>query len=83
MVKANVAWDPTLDIYEASRDLQRAQNQPWFREYLHPTLEEYFRPNPKNHGSYFLGWTSNDEVFWKETIGSGWRRLSTSSAWGA
>ncbi len=66
MIKANVAWDPTLDIYEASRDLQRAQNQPWFAEYLHPTLEEYFRPNPKNHGSYFLGWTSNDEVFWKE-----------------
>ncbi|HEX4748212.1 MAG TPA: amidohydrolase family protein [Bryobacteraceae bacterium] len=66
MVKANVAWVPTLDIYEASRDLQRAQNQPWFREYLHPTLEEYFRPNPRNHGSYFLGWTSNDEVFWKE-----------------
>ena len=30
MVKAHVAWDPTLDIYEASRDLQRAQNQPWF-----------------------------------------------------
>jgi N-acyl-D-aspartate/D-glutamate deacylase len=29
-------------------------------------LEEFFRPNPKNHGSYFLGWTSNDEVFWKE-----------------
>jgi hypothetical protein len=66
MIKANVAWVPTLDIYEASRDLQRAQNQPWFREYLHPTLEEYFRPNPRNHGSYFLGWTSNDEVFWKE-----------------
>ncbi len=66
MVKANVAWVPTLDIYEASRDLQRAQTQPWFMEYLHPTLEEFFKPNPKNHGSYFLGWTSNDEVFWKE-----------------
>jgi imidazolonepropionase-like amidohydrolase len=66
MVDAHVAWVPTLDIYEASRDLQRAQNQPWFKEYLHPTLEEYFRPNPRNHGSYFLGWTSNDEVFWKE-----------------
>ena len=25
MVKANVAWDPTFDIYDASRDLQRAQ----------------------------------------------------------
>jgi cytosine/adenosine deaminase-related metal-dependent hydrolase len=66
MVDANVAWNPTLVIYEASRDLQRAQNQPWFREYLHPTLEEYFRPNPANHGSYFIGWSSTDEAFWKE-----------------
>lgn len=66
MVKANVAWVPTMDIYEASRDLQRAQNQVWFKEYLHPTLEEFFRPNPRNHGSYFMNWTSNDEVFWKE-----------------
>jgi hypothetical protein len=66
MVAANVAWDPTLDIYEASRDLQRAQTQPWFTEYLHPTLEEYFRPNPANHGSYFIGWSSTDETFWKE-----------------
>jgi cytosine/adenosine deaminase-related metal-dependent hydrolase len=66
MVAHHVAWVPTLDIYEASRDLQRAQNQPWFKDYLHPTLEEYFRPNPNNHGSYFLGWTSTDESFWKE-----------------
>jgi hypothetical protein len=61
-----VAWDPTLDIYEASRDLTRAQNQPWFRDYLHPALARYFEPNPANHGSYFLGWTSTDEAFWKE-----------------
>lgn len=66
MVAKGVAWVPTLDIYEASRDLQRAQTQPWFRDYLHPTLEEYFRPNADNHGSYFLGWTSTDETFWKE-----------------
>jgi hypothetical protein len=66
MVDAHVAWVPTMDIYEASRDLQRAQTQPWFADYLHPTLEEYFRPNPANHGSYFIGWTSTDETFWKE-----------------
>lgn len=66
MVKADVAWVPTFDIYEASRDLQRAQSQPWFADYLHPALASYFKPNPKNHGSYFLNWTSNDEVFWKE-----------------
>jgi imidazolonepropionase-like amidohydrolase len=66
MVAKGVAWDPTLVIYEASRDLVRAQNQPWFRDYLHPTLEQYFKPDPANHGSYFLGWTSTDEAFWKE-----------------
>ncbi len=66
MVRANVAWVPTLDIYEASRDLQRAQTQPWFKDYLHPSLEWYFRPDPANHGSYFIGWSSSDEAFWKE-----------------
>jgi hypothetical protein len=66
MVKGNVAWNPTLEIYEASRDLQRAETQPWFNEYLHPTLEKYFRPDPSNHGSYFSNWSSTDEAFWKE-----------------
>jgi imidazolonepropionase-like amidohydrolase len=66
MVEANVAWNPTLNIYEASRDLQRAQNQPWFTDYLHPALEEFFKPNPAHHGSYFIGWSSTDETYWKE-----------------
>ncbi|MEO8621086.1 MAG: amidohydrolase family protein [bacterium] len=66
LIAAKVAWVPTLDIYEASRDLQRAQTQPWFTDYLHPTLEEYFRPDPANHGSYFFGWSSTDETYWKE-----------------
>jgi hypothetical protein len=66
MVKAGVAWDPTLSIYEASRDLMRAQNQPWFAEYLHPTLAKFFEPNVANHGSYFFGWSTEDEVYWKE-----------------
>ena len=66
MVKANVSWVPTMDIYEASRDLQRAQTQPWFQEYLHPSLANYFKPDPANHGSYFIGWSSTDEVYWKE-----------------
>ena len=66
LVASNVAWDPTLCIYEASRDLQRAITQPWFKEYLHPTLEKFFMPNPDSHGSFFFGWTSTDEAYWKE-----------------
>jgi hypothetical protein len=48
MVDSNVAWDTSFVVYEASRDLQRAQNQSWFKDYLHPVLEEFFRPNPRH-----------------------------------
>lgn len=65
MIKNNVTWCPTLSIYVASRDVIRAQNQPWFKDYLHPTLEQYFQPDMRNHGSYFLGWTNTQEVRWK------------------
>jgi hypothetical protein len=66
MVAKGVHWCPTFVIYEANRDLLRAQNQPWFADYLHPVLEEYFEPNPAHHGSYFWSWTTEDEVFWRE-----------------
>jgi imidazolonepropionase-like amidohydrolase len=66
MVDARVAWCPTFVIYESSRDFQRAQTQPWFVEYLHPAVREYFVPNPAHHGSYQWNWTTTDEVFWRE-----------------
>lgn len=66
MVKAGVAWDPTFNIYEASRDLQRAETKPEFIEYLHPALAKFFQPSRENHGSYFFDWTTADEVYWKE-----------------
>lgn len=68
LVEKGVAWCPTFAIYEANRDLFRAQNQPWFKDYLHPTLEEYFQPNPRFHGSYFWSWTTEDEVAWRENF---------------
>jgi imidazolonepropionase-like amidohydrolase len=75
MVAKNVAWDPTLDIYEAGRDLQRAQTQPAFKEYLHPALEEFFAPNLANHGSYYVNWSSTDEAHWKENYQIWFRAL--------
>lgn len=66
LVDKGVSWCPTFVIYEANRDLLRAINQPWFSDYLHPTLVEYFKPNPSNHGSYHWNWTTTDEVFWRE-----------------
>jgi imidazolonepropionase-like amidohydrolase len=66
MVEARIAWDPTLNIYEASRDVSRAQNQPWFGEYLHPALQKFFEPSLESHGSYFFNWSTEDEIHWKE-----------------
>lgn len=66
MVKQEVAWCPTFAIYEACRDLVRAQNKPWFEKYLHPAVEEFFIPNPDHHGSFQWNWTTTDEVFWRE-----------------
>jgi len=66
LVEKGVAWCPTFVIYEANRDLMRAMNQPWFKDYLHPSLENYFQPDPANHGSYQWDWTTTDEVFWRE-----------------
>jgi imidazolonepropionase-like amidohydrolase len=66
MVERKVTWDPTFSIYEASRDLVRAQNQPWFKDYLHPSMEEYFKGSMDNHGSYFFGWTSSQEAKWRQ-----------------
>ena len=66
MVDKKVSWCPTFVIYEANRDLQRAMNQPWFKDYLHPALEEYFVPDPANHGSYHWNWSTTDEIYWKE-----------------
>ncbi len=47
MVAKGVAWVPTLSIYVASRDVLRAQNLPWYKEYLHPTMEEYLEAGPR------------------------------------
>src|SRR4051794_5130358 len=44
MVKAHVNWAPTLDIYEASRDLDRAQNQPWFVSIFIPRSKSISAP---------------------------------------
>src|SRR3989454_3106002 len=42
MAEKKVGWSPTMSIYEASRDILRNQNLPWYKDYLHPSMEEYF-----------------------------------------
>lgn len=66
LVEKGVAWVPTFSTYEACRDMERARNQPWFKDYLHPALEEYFNPSPARHDAFTWNWSTEDEIFWKE-----------------
>ena len=66
MVARHVAWSPTMSTYEANRDLIKNQNLPWYKDYLHPSLEEYYAPSMTRHGAYWMGWTNTQEVRWKK-----------------
>lgn len=63
--EAGVSFDPTFNIYSASRDLMRAQNAEWHRTYTLPSLWAFYESNRDNHGSYFYDWTTADEVAWR------------------
>ena len=66
MVAKGVAWSPTMSTYEATRDLIRAQNLPWYKDYLHPAIEEYYKPSLARHGTFWLGWTATQEARWRK-----------------
>lgn len=66
MVAKGVAWSPTFSTYEATRDLIKAQNLPWYKDYLHPSLEAYYVPSMTRHGTFWIGWTASQEVAWKK-----------------
>ncbi len=67
MVAKGVAWSPTMSTYEAARDLIKAQNLPWYADYLHPSLAEYYKPSMTRHGTFWTGWTATQEVRWRKT----------------
>jgi imidazolonepropionase-like amidohydrolase len=60
--------NPTLTIYEASRDLMREMNADWQSDYAHPNLWSFFQPSRRAHGSYWFDWTTADEIAWKENF---------------
>jgi imidazolonepropionase-like amidohydrolase len=58
--------DPTLNIYEASRDLQRARRAEWHEDYTLPSLWAFYQPSKISHGSYWHNWGTEQEIEWKE-----------------
>lgn len=65
LIALDFTIDPTLTIYEASRDLMREMRAEWHDEYTHPGLWQFFQPSADSHGSYWFNWTTADEIAWK------------------
>ena len=68
-VENGVIFNPTLNIYSASRDLMRARNADWHERYTLPSLNAFFQPSRVNHGSYWYDWTTAKEIAWRRFYG--------------
>ena len=58
--------DPTFNIYEAGRDLERARTQEFHPIYTLPSLWKFYEPSRVNHGSFWYSWGTEQELEWKE-----------------
>jgi imidazolonepropionase-like amidohydrolase len=58
--------DPTMTIYEASRDVMRARQAEWHEEYTLPSQWDFYQPSRQAHGSYWFYWTTEDEYHWQQ-----------------
>ncbi|MDH3405274.1 MAG: amidohydrolase, partial [Acidobacteriota bacterium] len=68
LLELDFTLDPTFTIYAANRDLARARRDEWHEEYTLPSLWEFFSPDRDAHGSYWLEWTTADEIAWRENF---------------
>lgn len=64
-LERGVIFNPTFEIYSASRDLMRARNADWHRAYTLPSLWRFFQPSREAHGSYWFDWTTEREISWR------------------
>lgn len=64
--KTGFTMVPTMDVYEANRDLDRAKTLPWHQQFTMPQVMAHWQPSPSSHGSYFYHWTSDDEATWSQ-----------------
>ncbi|RTE85530.1 amidohydrolase family protein [Aliidiomarina sp. B3213] len=68
LIELDFTINPTMTIYEASRNLMAQRNADWHEEYTLPRLWDFFTPSRYAHGSYWFDWTTENEVAWRENF---------------
>jgi hypothetical protein len=66
LLSLDFTLDPTFNIYDANRDLQRTRRAEWHEIYTLPSLWKFYEPSRQSHGSYWHNWGTEQEVEWKE-----------------
>ncbi len=66
LIRLDFTINPTLNIYDANRDLMRAMRAEWHDDYTLPSLWQFYQPNRRAHGSYWFNWGTEQEVQWKK-----------------
>jgi imidazolonepropionase-like amidohydrolase len=66
LISLDFTLDPTFNIYEANRDLMRAMNADWHKDFTLPSLWKFYAPSRISHGSYWHEWGTEQEVAWRE-----------------
>jgi len=66
LLACGVTMLPTRVVYEANRDVLRAESLPWHEKYTHAALWNWNVPDLQHpvHGSFHYDWTSDDEYYW-------------------
>lgn len=67
LVDHGVTMLPTRVVYEASRDVLRAQSQPWHDKFTHQYLIDNSVPGA-SHAAFHWDWTSDDEAAWSRAF---------------
>jgi cytosine/adenosine deaminase-related metal-dependent hydrolase len=65
LVESGVTMLPTRVVYEANRDILRAQSLPWHEKYTHQALMRWNVPTEGYHGAFHWDWTHDDEETWR------------------
>ncbi|MEQ8713675.1 MAG: amidohydrolase family protein, partial [Cyclobacteriaceae bacterium] len=65
LLELDFTLDPTVKIYEATRDIMRARRAEWHEDYTLPSLWKFYQPSKISHGSYWHFWGTEEEVAWK------------------
>lgn len=68
MIELDFTLNPTMTIYEASRDLMAQRRAEWHENYTLPSLWKFYEPSRISHGSYWLDWGTEQEVEWKNNF---------------